>query len=122
MALVVSGNIVSLDRYSVPGEPIKGRVWIDDAGVIVAVTSEGCCGPTGFDKAPIVEAPDDAYVMPGLIDLHNHIAYNSLPLWDAQRSVPFTDHEDWKKTPTYRSNVTAPAQLWADAEPEALLA
>lgn len=122
MALVISGNVVSLDRYSVLGESVTGRVWIDDGGVVVAVTSGGCREPAGFEKAPVVEAPDDAYVMPGLIDLHNHIAYNVLPLWDPGQSEPFTDHESWKQARTYRSNVIAPAQLWADAEPEALLA
>jgi cytosine/adenosine deaminase-related metal-dependent hydrolase len=121
MALVVCGQIVSLAKGSKLGEPIKGRVWIGDDGLIAAVTSDNEREPDGFRGATQVDAPDDAYVMPGLIDLHNHIGYNVLPLWDTQRSQAFVDHEDWK-APPYKAQVTATAKLWAGAEPEALLA
>ena len=34
----------------------------------------------GFSNAPEVDV-GDAFVLPGFIDMHNHLAYNALPLW-----------------------------------------
>ncbi|MCZ7687054.1 MAG: hypothetical protein M5U28_53240 [Sandaracinaceae bacterium] len=33
--------------------------------------------------------------LPGLIELHNHLSYNVLPLWDMPQR--FTNHETWKR-------------------------
>ena len=75
--LVIAGVIAAMVDGD-DGEPERGRVWIrDDA--IVAVT-KGATSVAGFGQAPVVDV-GTRYVLPGLIDMHNHLAYNALPLW-----------------------------------------
>ena len=121
MALVIAGNVVALDPAN-PSEVSKGRVWIGDDGLIDAVTSGNTPAPAGFGKASIVDVKD-AWVLPGLIDLHNHLGYNALPLWaEPKQKTPFLHHNSWTSAPTYQSDVSWPATVLVHAEPEALLA
>ena len=49
-------------------------------------------------------------ITPGLIDLHNHLAYNFLPLWPAPRELPYTSRHQWPSAATYGRDVSNPAQ------------
>lgn len=117
--LVVAGQIAPLDG-DVPAEPRRGRVWIrDDA--IVAVTT-GSRRISGFSRAPEVDV-GDAYVLPGFIDMHNHLAYNVLPLWgEPGRTAPWLHNKHWPTADTYTESITEPAWTYAKACPEAVLA
>jgi 5-methylthioadenosine/S-adenosylhomocysteine deaminase len=79
MALVIAGNVVAMAQAD-PAKVSRGRVWRGDDGLIDSVTPENAAAPAGFEKARVVDVKD-AWVLPGLIDLHNHIGYNALPLW-----------------------------------------
>ncbi|HEV2450603.1 MAG TPA: hypothetical protein VGS62_01595 [Streptosporangiaceae bacterium] len=51
--------------------------------------------PSGFEQAAKVKT--NGLVYPGLIDLHNHIAYNCLSLWIApDRAAPWISREQWR--------------------------
>ncbi|MGH2893272.1 MAG: amidohydrolase family protein, partial [Solirubrobacteraceae bacterium] len=56
-----------------------GVLYIDDTGIIQGVAAQGEPAPTGFDHVARVET--GGLVYPGLMDLHNHMAYNCLSLW-----------------------------------------
>jgi 5-methylthioadenosine/S-adenosylhomocysteine deaminase len=121
MALVIAGNVVAMSQAD-PAKVSRGRVWLGDDGLIDAVTPENAPAPAGFEKAPVVDVKD-AWVLPGLIDLHNHIGYNALPLWaEPKQNVPFRHHNSWPGAPTYQADISWPASLLVLAEPEALLA
>jgi 5-methylthioadenosine/S-adenosylhomocysteine deaminase len=121
MALVIAGRIVPLDRAH-EGDVFKGRVWLGDDGLIDSVTKDGAAAPAGFDHAPVVDV-GAAWVLPGLIDLHNHIGYNTLPLWsEPKQKTPFLHHNSWTGAPTYQGAISWPSAVLAHAEPEALLA
>ena len=45
---------------------------------------------------------------PGLIDLHNHLAYNTLPLWSAPREQPYTSRHQWPSAATYGRDISNP--------------
>lgn len=126
MALVVRGRIVPMsnDVRVAPDDLVafRGRVWIGDDGLVAAVTRGRAAGPTDFPAAPTVDV-GDALVLPGLIDLHNHLAYNTLPLWEAQgRTTPFPHHDSWPNHPGYAPSVTWPAYALVTAAPQELLA
>jgi 5-methylthioadenosine/S-adenosylhomocysteine deaminase len=122
MSLVVAGRVVTLDVQSDPNDARKGKVFINDAGVIEAITGNGRVEPAGYSSAPRVDV-GDAWVMPGLIDLHTHVAYNTLPLWLKEgQTQAFAHHESWNKGDDYHRNVMWPYSLLAQAAPEALLA
>ena len=78
MALVVVGTIAAL-AAGAEDDVFAGRVWLADDGLVAAVTRGNAAGPAGFDNAPVVDA-GTAVIYPGLVDLHSHLGYNTLPL------------------------------------------
>lgn len=101
-------------------EPAPGRVWIRD-NRIVAVTGARTNVP-GFKKATVLDV-GERYVLPGFIDMHNHLAYNALPLWsEPGRTEPWLHNKHWPDADTYTESITEPAWVYAKASPEALLA
>jgi cytosine/adenosine deaminase-related metal-dependent hydrolase len=121
MALVIAGRIVPMSSTD-PSAVFAGRIYLGDDGFLDAVTAGNATAPPGFANAPVIDAAD-AFVMPGLIDLHNHLGYNALPLWtEPSQKKPFLHHNDWTGKPTYRPSIGWPAWVLANAEPESLLA
>ena len=121
MALVIRGQVVSMSKAD-PSAVFDGSVYLSDDGIVEAVTPANGSPPPGFTKAPLVNA-GKALVIPGIIDLHNHLGYNALPLWaEPAQKKPFLHHNDWPDAPTYKAKITWPAWVLAHAEPEALLA
>jgi cytosine/adenosine deaminase-related metal-dependent hydrolase len=118
VALVIEGSIVALDPDA-PERVGAGTVYLGDDGLIAAVNG---AAPSGFDHAPVVKLTD-AWVFPGVIDLHNHVAYNTLPLWtEKSQSTAFLHHNDWTDEASYQPDISWPAWTLAHCEPEALLA
>lgn len=122
----VRGRIVPFasDRSVAPTEDsvFTGRVWIGDEGRIAAVTRSTRPGPPGFESAPVVDV-GTSLVMPGLVDLHNHLAYNTLPLWaEPTQATPFLHHNSWTRAATYSASTTWPAYALITACPQELLA
>jgi len=121
VALVIKGRIVPMSPQD-PAAIFAGRAYLGDDGLIDAVAPEGASAPTGFDNAPLVDV-GSAWVIPGIIDLHNHLGYNALPLWsEPVQHVPFRHHNSWTDASTYKPNISWPAWVLAKGEPEALLA
>jgi cytosine/adenosine deaminase-related metal-dependent hydrolase len=119
VALQLRGKIVTFDE----ARPLleDGVVYVGEDGKIAAVLDAGQPAPAGFAAAKRIDTK--ACIYPGLIDLHSHIAYNTLPLWEA-KGVPYRDHKSWTrelKDPDYSSAVSLPAKVVQRAEPEALL-
>jgi 5-methylthioadenosine/S-adenosylhomocysteine deaminase len=88
----------------------QGTVWIKDAA-IAALTAEGDAAPQGFDGVAPVDT--GGTVFPGLIELHNHLAYDLLPLW----AVPsrFSNRDVWGNSSEYHRRVTAPMETIGQA-------
>ncbi|GAB2661263.1 amidohydrolase family protein [Kribbella swartbergensis] len=97
----------------------QGAVYVGDDGLIAAVTP-GDAVPEEFADA--VKITVGGVIYPGLIDLHNHLMYNSLPLWtEPSREVPWTSHNQWGRAPTYSEQISQPARLLGAAAGRALL-
>ena len=60
-------------------------------------------------------------VTPGLMDLHNHLAYNTLPLWQAPRTTPYETRYQWPGAVTYGRDISNPAQALGIAAAAATL-
>ncbi|MEV0155744.1 amidohydrolase family protein [Micromonospora sp. NPDC050686] len=126
MALVIAGRVVPMTCDPTvaadTSASFRGRVWIGDDGMITAVTRSRQPGPAGFDTAPVVDV-GTSLVLPGLIDLHNHLAYNTLPLWsEPTQRTPFAHHDSWTRARSYAASVTWPAHAFVTAAPQELLA
>lgn len=121
MPLILGGRIVPLDPRD-PAAAFQGRVFIDEHGRIEAVTRGAAAGPPGYDGAAEVDVGSDL-VLPGLIDAHNHLGYNMLPLWaEPRQKTPFLHHKSWTGAKTYNPCVSWPAWATVWSAPEAALA
>jgi 5-methylthioadenosine/S-adenosylhomocysteine deaminase len=117
MPLVLTGTVVTYDDE----QPVVtgGAVYIGDGGVIDAVQPSRRAAPAGFARARRVAT--DGVITPGLIDLHNHLAYNFLPLWSAPRDEPYTSRHQWPGAATYGRDISNPAQAMGIAAAAAAL-
>jgi 5-methylthioadenosine/S-adenosylhomocysteine deaminase len=117
--LVVTGHMVTFDpaRPQIP----DGALYVDADGLIVAVLDASEPPPPGFD-GPVNRVETGAVVYPGLIDLHNHIAYNCLGLWIAPgRSAPWTARDQWPQDPDYLPSISLPVNALCKANGKAVL-
>jgi 5-methylthioadenosine/S-adenosylhomocysteine deaminase len=87
-----------------------GVVWIADAA-IAAITQRTDAVPPGFEGITPLET--GGTVLPGLIELHNHLAYNLLPLWQVPQR--YTNRDTWGNSAQYHQLVTAPMKTIGEA-------
>jgi cytosine/adenosine deaminase-related metal-dependent hydrolase len=83
-----------------PTGPSPGYVLVQDEK-IVKITQSRAELPAG---TAIVDTA--AVISPGLIDLHNHVAYNFIPLWNAGRR--YQNRYQWAKASGYSTAVKTP--------------
>ena len=126
MSLILAGRIVPLSRDPAvaPTESasFRGRVYVGDDGRIAAIRRSRQTAPPGFGNAVTIDV-GTSLIVPGLIDMHNHLAYAPLPLWaEAGRTQPFGHHNIWPSRPSYAAEVTWPAYAYVVAAPAELLA
>ena len=81
----------------------SGSVYVE-SNRIVAVQKADEPVPEGFEDADRIRT--DGTIFPGLIELHNHLSYNALPMWD----VPslYGNRGQWGRAPQYRPLVSGP--------------
>lgn len=98
------GRVVQMDAtFNVLADSI---IWIE-ANRIVAVADAAATPPPGFEHIQPVLTGGTIY--PGLIELHNHLAYNILRPWDVPR--PFENREEWREDDAYDGLVTRPMEV-----------
>jgi 5-methylthioadenosine/S-adenosylhomocysteine deaminase len=104
----LAGRVVTMDKDStvIP----DGVVWVKNA-TIAALTERGDAPPAGFEDVTPVET--GGTILPGLIDLHNHTAYNALPLWRVPKR--YTNRDTWGNSDDYHRLVTAPMKTIGEA-------
>jgi 5-methylthioadenosine/S-adenosylhomocysteine deaminase len=113
--LVVFGCVLTVDEDRRVHR--DGAVYVHD-GRIEQVGDAADAAPAGYEHAPRVRT--GGVVAPGLIDLHNHLAYNTLPLW-VGRAEPYGTRYQWPRAATYGPDVSNPAQAIGIAAPAAAL-
>ena len=68
----------------------------------------------------------DAFIYPGLTDLHSHLGFATLPMWEDQHRKetgrPWLHRDLWPGADSYKPNVSWPAYAYMKGAPEALLA
>jgi len=102
------GRVVQMDAaFTVLADAI---IWIE-ANRIIAVTDASVAPPSGFEHlSPVVTG---GTFFPGLIELHNHLAYDILKLW----AVPklYKNRGAWQGKPEYQALVTEPMKVLGKA-------
>lgn len=102
---VLVGRVVTMSR---PNRVIaRGAVCIE-RDRIAAVVDDPANVPAAFSRITPLETRGTIY--PGLIELHNHLSYNFLPLWSVPRS--YTNRNQWRtQEPEYEVYVSGPANV-----------
>jgi cytosine/adenosine deaminase-related metal-dependent hydrolase len=101
---VLDGRIVTMvDEAGVIDD---GRIYID-GGAIVAVQAASVAAPAGFESAKVVTTGGTIY--PGLIELHNHLSYNVLPLWNVPQQ--YSNRGQWGQHKDYRRLISGPMSV-----------
>ena len=106
---VLKGRIVTLDAAS---RVIKSGSICVEGGVIAAVTSGSAELPAEFRDAPRFDTRGTIY--PGMIELHNHLSYDVLPLWQVPKK--FGNRGQWADHPEKRRLVSGPMQVIAGVQ------
>jgi 5-methylthioadenosine/S-adenosylhomocysteine deaminase len=117
VALVLIGEVISFEPSS--QAMMDAVIYIGDDGIIEAVQAGTDPPPGGYETAPVLETAGTIY--PGLIDLHNHLAYNCLSLWIPPRSEPYTRKDQWSREDSYGPQISAPANALGLAAGKAAL-
>ncbi len=101
--LALRGRIVTMDGTGTVID--DGVIYVRDK-VIAAVAPSQVPAPAGFENT--ITLPTGGTIYPGLIELHNHLSYNALPLWKVPKK--YTNRNQWSgpSTPDYHKLVTGP--------------
>ncbi|HYC06791.1 MAG TPA: amidohydrolase family protein [Candidatus Binatia bacterium] len=103
----LAGRVVTM---APGGQPLaNGVVYVKDDS-IVAVLDAGAGPPPGFENVAPIDTKGTIY--PGLIELHNHLSYDALPLWDVPQK--FSNRDKWSSgamSDTYRKLISGPMQI-----------
>ena len=98
------GRVVTMDRKRTV--LADGVVYVrGDTIAAVAPASE----PPPDDFADVTPQKTNGTVFPGLIDLHNHLSYNILTLWDVPKL--YTNRDQWGDHPDYRRLISGPLSV-----------
>lgn len=111
--LALTGRVATMDD----GFTVKtDAVLYIDRGIIVAVQDRSAPAPAGFEAvSPVLTG---GTLFPGLIELHNHLAYNALPLWSPVPKL-FQHRDQWPDHADYRKLISGPMTVlgkYRDAE------
>ena len=87
-AFAVHGRVVTMDD----GKHVvdHGAIYVK-GGTIAAVQKADDPPPAGFEDIKVLDTKGTIY--PGLIDLHDHLSYNALQLWDVPKR--YTNRDQW---------------------------
>jgi cytosine/adenosine deaminase-related metal-dependent hydrolase len=85
---VLKGHIVA------PEEIAAGKLVIEDGRITCAAAD--CAEPAGATVISVTEA----YIFPGFIDAHNHVAYNVFPKWHPPKL--YSNREQWQSSRAYK--------------------
>ena len=106
--LVVRGTVVTMDDAF---RVLRGGAVVVERGRIAAVLRPGEPLPPRAEGFPVVRV--DGFVYPGLVNAHNHLAYNTLPPWPVPLvgGRPLAGVDGWTQGPLreeYLERLTKP--------------
>ena len=115
MNVILFGRVVTMNGQSPP--IANGAVYLS-GNTIAAVADRSAPPAAGFAGALSIET--GGTIFPGLIELHNHLSYDCLPLWKVPQQ--FTNRGQWQANSNYAANVAAPMGVIAKSNDANLLA
>jgi len=98
------GQIVTVDAN---GTVLEDGVIYIEKNMIADIRPASSPPPAGFEGVLVIKT--NGTVFPGLIELHNHLSYNVLPLWNVPQK--FQNRGKWQNLPEKQKLVTGPMHV-----------
>ncbi len=111
--LVLRGTIITMDDALGAGQVIEGGAVVVTNDKIVDVLPAGAPLPTGktVTTLPSVDGPSDWVITPGLINMHNHLAYNTAHIY---KQLPLYENTyQWRDEKYYDTHIMYPKNYLA---------
>jgi hypothetical protein len=109
---VLRGTLVTMDEsLAEPDRVFPGAVHVQ-GNRILDVLGDGDPLPPGAAGAPVLETA--GLILPGLLNIHDHLPFNSLPTWDVPGLME--DVSDWTSLDDYQVHVRYPRNLLIDSD------
>jgi 5-methylthioadenosine/S-adenosylhomocysteine deaminase len=89
---------------------IKGTLFVN-AARIEAIIPDGDPIPVELKKVPVYKTKGT--IFPGLIELHNHLSYNCLPMWKVPKQ--YNNRSQWSGIPEYQLRISTPMKILGKA-------
>jgi 5-methylthioadenosine/S-adenosylhomocysteine deaminase len=99
--MAFAGNIVAMDDAL---NVVRDGCLYIEKGAVVAIRRATDPAPSGFENVSVLNTGGTMF--PGLIELHNHLAYNALRLWQVPKK--YNNRDQWSGIPEYRKLVSGP--------------
>lgn len=119
---VVSGSgahMVLQGTLLLPDGPMEGELRIEDGLITCAAAT------CPHDDAAIIQT--NGVISPGLVDAHNHLAYDWIPEWEPDPTMLFNNRYEWSEVASYEAHIApygdnrsrnttfCPSALWGEA-------
>ncbi len=100
---VLRGKVVTMESKDaiIP----SGNVYVNNE-MIEAVWPTSEAAPAGVNLTDVPVIDTNGIIFPGLIDTHNHVHYNTIPLWDVPKQ--YTNRYQWGNHWSYKPDITYP--------------
>ena len=85
---VIKGPLVT------PDQVLDGELVIE--GDTITCVAPSCTAPAGATRITVT----NAYILPGFVDAHNHVAYNVLPRWTPPKL--YKNRSQWQGSDAYK--------------------
>ncbi len=100
----IRGRIATFNSHA---EIINDGIVYIQGNKIIDVRKADQEAPDGFSKSDAIKCGGTVY--PGLIELHNHLSYNIIPMWDVPKK--FSNRNQWRSHKDYRKSMTGPMKV-----------
>lgn len=101
---VLEGRLVTMGPEGIIDD---GAIFVDDDVIEFVQPVSAPLPDTKYAGVPRIRTGDTIY--PGLIELHNHLSYNAMPLWNVRDK--YTNNGKWRGTEPYTREITKPTQV-----------
>lgn len=109
---VLAGTLVTMDDTLPSGARVfPGRLYVQGNRIMDVLDTDD---PLPADGAGAVTVQNGGLIFPGLMNIHDHIAFNTIPAWDVPALMQ--DVSDWTSLDSYQVHVRYPHEILTDAD------